>query len=110
MKNKNFLTKIPKKTKELFWENELDKVVISVENRGIFNRIMQIVLKKPKVSKIHLDEMGSFIWQNIDGNKTIYDISKELDKRFGQKSQPLYLRLEKFFMQLQECRFIQWEK
>ena len=31
----------------------------------------QKLLKKPKISYIHLDERGSFIWLKIDGEKMV---------------------------------------
>ena len=108
MKNKNNLSKIPKKSQNISWEMENEKIVITVENKGIFNFVMQFLLKKPKKSKIHLDEMGSFIWREIDGEKSVYDISKRLSEKFGKSAQPLYARLEKFFNSLYECKFIVW--
>lgn len=110
MKNKNFLSRIPIKSKKIKWDFENEKIVITVENKGFANRLMQILINKPKMSKIHLDEIGSFIWQIIDGKKTIYDISYELKNKFGKAADPLYFRLQKYFKTLYECRFIVWEK
>lgn len=110
MQNKSFLKAKPVKSKDILWSLEKDRVVITVENKGLANRIMQLLLNKPKTSKIHLDEMGSFIWQIIDGNRTIYDISEELVKKFGETAQPLYVRLEKYFKTLYECKFVVWIK
>ena len=42
-------------------------VTVYVENKGVFNKIAQVVFKKPRISQIHLDEMGNFIWCNITG-------------------------------------------
>ncbi len=110
MKNKNFLLKVPTISQDISWNMENEKIVITVENRGIANRLMQMLIKKPKSSKIHLDEMGSFVWVNIDGKKTIFDISNEVNKKFGQSAQPLYLRIEKYFKSLYDCHFIVWAK
>ena len=33
-------------------------------------------MKKPKVSQIHLDEMGNFVWPLIDGTRTVYEIAE----------------------------------
>ena len=59
-----------------------------VENKGVFNKIEQVVFKKPRISKIHLDEMGNFIWPYIDGARTIYDISELVHEHFGDKAEP----------------------
>ena len=47
-------------------------VTVYVENKGVFNKIAQVVFKKPRISQIHLDEMGNFILA-VNGRKE-YDI------------------------------------
>ena len=38
------------------------EVTILVENKGVFHWIAQKVFHRPRISQIHLDEMGNFIW------------------------------------------------
>ncbi len=54
------------------------KVTLYVENKGIMNRIMQALIQKPKVSYIHLDEKGSFLWPMFDGKTKVSEISPTL--------------------------------
>ena len=63
---------------------------------------------KPKVTHIHLDEMGSFVWPIMDGEKDIIAIGKEVEGQFGEKANPLYERLAKFFQVLDSYHFITW--
>ena len=70
----NYLEKIPVRA-EIEWETDSDgNVTLHIENKGVMNKIAQVLFKKPKVSYIHLDEMGSFIWPLIDGEKNILEI------------------------------------
>ena len=85
MKNKeNYLEKIPSRSADINWSTDENGIVIlDVENKGIVNRIFQKLLKKPRISHIHLDEFGSFIWPVIDGKKTIIDIGVIVEEHFG---------------------------
>ncbi len=110
MKNKkieeNFLDKIPVKS-EIKWEKSEDgSVTLHVENKGAMNKIAQLVFKKPKVSFIHLDEMGNFVWPLIDGEKTVYEIGVLVKEHFGEKAEPLYERLSQYFKTLEAYKFI----
>ncbi len=86
------------------------RVTLSTENKGIMNRFMQKVAKKPRISYIHLDETGSFIWPLIDGEKTVKEIADAVDSHFGKKAHPLYERLLKFFEIVESYGFISWKK
>ncbi len=75
MESNNYLDYIPSHA-NLKYETDTDgKVILFVENKGLFNKIAQLLFKKPKISQIHLEYMGSFIWSLIDGKRTIYDIA-----------------------------------
>lgn len=111
MKNKklpeNYLEKIPARREDIGWSAD-DKgiVTLEIENKGVFNRIAQKLFKKPKVSYIHLDENGSFAWLQTDGEKDILKIGEAVHERFGEKAEPLYPRLAKFFQILESYSFI----
>ena len=75
-----------------------------------WNRLFQKLLKKPKISYIHLDEMGSFIWPMLDGEKTVLEIGKAVEIEFGDKANPLYERLVKYFEILKSYNFIYLDK
>lgn len=115
MKNKkireNYLEKIPLRKAELGWTaDEKGIVTLEIENKGIANRIAQKLLKKPKISYVHLDEMGSFIWPLIDGEKNIIKLGEAVDSHFGEAAHPLYERLSKYFQILESYGFIKFVK
>ena len=110
MKNKeNYLEKIPIHPDNLKWStDENGLITLDVENKGAVNRLAQKFLKKPKVSHIHLDEFGSFVWKTINGEKSIIDIGVKVEERFGEKANPLYERLAKYFQILDNYKFVKW--
>jgi len=110
-KGKNYLDFIAEKNPEYNWfESEDGFVTVDVINKGAFNTIAQIVFKKPKISHIELDKFGSFVWKQIDGNKTIYDISKAVKQNFGKEAEPIIERLVMFFKILHNNRFILYKR
>ena len=56
--------------------------------------------------KIKLDEVGTFVWLEIDGRKTTGMIADAAREKFGQRVHPVYERLGKFIRSLKQSRFI----
>lgn len=103
----NYLEKIPRKKDGLNWsQDEKGIVTLEVENRGLANRIAQKLLKKPRVSFIHLEDFGSFVWLAIDGKRDIIAIGRSVREKFGEKAEPLYERLSQYFNTLESYGFI----
>lgn len=104
---KNYLDNVPVRSEKIKWSKDSDETVtLEIENKGIFNRIFQILFKKPKISYIHLDKTGSFVWPLIDGERDITALGKLVDEKFGEEAHPLYERLAKFFQILENYGFI----
>ena len=109
--SENYLEHKPKRADSIGWSTDNDgKVTLEIENKGVFNSIAQKLFKKPKISYVHLDETGSFIWPLIDGEKNIIDLGKLVEEEFGEKANPLYERLAKYFQILDSYGFITWNK
>ena len=104
---KNYLDYVPVCAPEHSWDlNEKNLVVIHVENKGFYNRLAQRFFKRPKISHISLDEYGSFVWRQMDGKRTIFEISHLVRARYGDKAEPLIPRLTKYFRILYQNHFI----
>lgn len=103
---KNLLDCIPQRKIENFSVDEKGAVTLEIENKGVFNRIAQKLFKKPKISFIHLDEFGSFIWPLIDGQINIMVLGEKVKEHFGEECEPLYPRLGKYFEILKSYNFI----
>lgn len=104
-KEENYLDNIPKINKK--WELTEDGVVeIVVENKGFFHTIAQKFFKKPRYSFIKLDVYGSCVWQQIDGEKSIYEIGQILKSQHKKAAHQLYERLAKFMGILEHNHYI----
>lgn len=107
----NYLDKRPVRHSGLEWTADDNGVVtLSIENKGFFNCIAQKLFKKPRISYVHLDETGSFVWPLLDGEKTIFEIGKEVEEKFGEAAHPLYERLAKYFQILDSYGFVDWNE
>jgi hypothetical protein len=106
-KEKNYLDYIPIHTPEnTFRLDEKGIIVIEIVNKGFYNWLAQKFFKRPKVSQISLDEYGSFVWQQIDGKRTIYEIAQMIKERYGKEAEPLLERVTRYFKILYQNHFI----
>lgn len=100
---KAFLQKIPEINLLLKWTTGSDELVtVYKENIGLYNKIAQLLFKKPRVTYIHLDKKGSFLWRQINGISTAGDIIKIMNEQFGDD----YLTVNKYFQILTRCNLI----
>lgn len=104
---KNYLDSIPVRNPEMEWK-ELDKkiVEVKVENKGFYNTLAQKLYKRPRFSYIKLDEYGSCVWKEIDGEKSIYEIGRILGEKHEGAANQLYERLSTYFRILERNKFI----
>ena len=110
IKGENYLEKKPIKKPGLNWEKKPNgMVILEIENKGIANRIAQKILKKPKISYIHLDDIGSFVWPLIDGERDIIEIGELVRKQFGSGAEPLYERLAEYIKIFENHGFVIFE-
>lgn len=106
-KNSNYLEFLPIIKENLKWESDDSGIVtIYIENKGIFKWLTQKLLGKPKVSQIHLEAYGSFIWQKIDGKRRVLEIADLAENEFGEEIHPLYERISSYFNMLENADLI----
>lgn len=111
VKTGNYLELIPVHHSQI--DSTMDEhgnVIILQEHKGLFYWITQKLLKKPRVSQIHLDEMGNFIWPLMDGTKDILAISELVKAEFGEKAEPLYNRLVTYMDTMERYGFVELKK
>lgn len=108
---KNYLNFIPIKNPDITWSKDASgMIVLKVRRNGFFDKIAQKCFKVPKESNIKLDKQGSFIWNCIDDNKSVYHIAQEVKSHFGKSADPLYDRLVSFINILYDNKFITLKK
>jgi hypothetical protein len=62
-------------------------------------------LKNPEFS-VKLDEVGTFVWQQIDGKNTFAQIAAKMQENFGESIEPVEDRLGQFINSLRQHNFI----
>jgi len=90
------------------WEDGSDgKAVLLVPRfrKGMLAKWVQPRLKKPYI-RVALDDIGSFVWKNMDGVKTFGDLVVDMRLNFGKDCEPADERLKKFFIMLYKNEFI----
>ncbi len=94
-KDKNLLTLIPIRIREFEMEGEKAVILLPRFSSGWPARHIQPRLKKPNM-KVQLDEIGTLVWQLIDGHRTVMDIAEEVEKQFGERVNPPHKRVGMF--------------
>ena len=106
----NYLERIPCRPSSIKWSTDNEGIVtLEIENTGWANIIAQKLFGRPRVSYIHLDKLGSFVWPLIDGEKDITALGALVDEAFGEEAHPLYERLARYFQILDSYRFVEWK-
>ena len=102
----NLLTLVPEKNTR--WEENENGKISLLKPRFKTKWLQQKLSKwmKHPDYKIHLDDVGSFVWKNIDGIQTVEQIGEKLREEFGEKVEPVYDRLGQFLGILDRNQFI----
>ncbi|MGE5678005.1 MAG: PqqD family protein [Pseudomonadota bacterium] len=106
-KKDNFMLYIPEHKHDR-WELRNKKVFLIFQHDRFAERLTRWLVKKPYVSDIELDELGSATWQLIDGKNTVYDIAQMLVGKFGEKCQPVNERLIMYLRYLNKKGWIRF--
>jgi hypothetical protein len=104
----NYLELIPIRNKESKSEN--GKVVILIPKfKNAFLKSL-IPKKKSENFSVNLDELGSDVWNLIDGVNNVEYIINCLSEKLGEKIHPAQERITKFLSQLYASKFILFNK
>jgi hypothetical protein len=86
---------------------EEDRVTVLIPKyRSRWMGWLQRRLSRPYF-RLHLDPVGTAVWLDCDGNRTVSDIGKRLKDKFGEDVEPLWDRLALFFRQMRKGRLIE---
>jgi len=71
--------------------------------RGLFARWLQPRLPPHKRHfKVRLDDVGTAVWNAIDGERSVGDLAELLYERFGDRVEPRYERVSRFIHSLDD--------
>jgi len=73
------------------------------------DKIMSKIIKS-RFFKAKLDEFGTETWLEMDGTKSVQTVSEHLQKKFGDKINPVNERLTKFLSELYKNNFITFKE
>ena len=81
--SKNYLDFIPEKNPEIEYETGEDGIItVLIEWKGFYHKIAQKLFRRPRVSDIRLDELGSFVWNAVDGKRMSIRFPKNSNSSF----------------------------
>lgn len=90
---------------------EVDNKIVTVlekQNHPIQNFFRKLKFRIPLYKKIKLDEYCSFVFLQIDGEKTVEEIGRNLESIYGEDCHPLYERLLMFLNHIEiNCNYIE---
>lgn len=98
-KEDNFMLYVPKK-KHTTWEIDKSQrcVKLLFYHDKTIEKFLRWLVKKPRVSDMTLDDIGSATWLLIDGKNNVNEISRKLFEKYGERCNPennsliMYLR------------------
>ena len=82
--------------------------VLEKQDHKIQKFFRKLKFKIPLYKEITLDEISSEVFLQIDGDKTVKEIVDNLEKKYGEKVNPLYERLLIFLNHIYiNCEYIE---
>ena len=106
---KNYLDFIPVKNPDIEYETDENGIVtVFIEWKGFYHKIAQKIFRRPRVSDIKMDKSGSFVWNAIDDEKDVHQLSKEMESEFPKMEKSLS-RLIKFLEIMKDNNLIYWK-
>ena len=88
-------------------EKQTVNLLLPRYGEGRIGKFLERHLKSTPI-KVKLDEFGSEVWQLCNGRRRVSEIGHVLEKKFGEKVEPVNDRLALFFKQLERGKCIQW--
>lgn len=108
--NEDVLNLVFKKNENIEYKvNDSGIVIIQEKQDHKIQRVFRkLRFKIPMYKNIELDECGSFIFLQVDGNKNVKELGEILESKYGEESHPLYERLLLFLNHIEvNCHYIE---
>lgn len=82
--------------------------ILEKQDHKIQRFFRKLKFKIPLYKEIDFDEISSEVFLQIDGDKTVKEIGDSLEKKYGEKVNPLYERLLIFLNHIYiNCNYIE---
>jgi len=111
--NEEVLNIIFKIVDDLEYRVDIDDhvTILKQQNHRIQRFFRKLNFKIPEYTEKTLDKYGSYVFLQIDGQKTVKDIGENLEIKYGNEVHPLYERLLLFLNHIDvNCHYIEKNK
>ncbi len=103
----NIIYKVPEKVNYEISEEGM-VTILEKQDHKIQSFFRKLRFRIPLYKKIELDAYASFVFLQIDGNRTVQEIGKLIDSKYGKDAHPLYERLLLFLNHIEtNCHYIE---
>lgn len=89
-------------------ENGIVTIIVPKFKSNKFTKLL--LHQRKRFFRIALDEIGSVVWQQIDGHNNVNDICKKSLEILGDKIHPVEQRITKFLTMLYDARYISFKE
>jgi hypothetical protein len=93
------------------WEKDSEKkiavLLVPRFRKGFLKKWLQPRVKRPYI-RLSLDDIGSCVWENCDGKRTVREIGKVVEDTFGERVKPVDNRITYFFNTLYKSQFVRY--
>ena len=89
-----------------YWTKSNGHIVLEIWHNGFFDKAAQKLFGSPKSSEIEMDKYGSFVWNNINNQRTLGEIAELIRREFKEKAEPVEPRLLMFCKTLKNNEYI----
>jgi Coenzyme PQQ synthesis protein D (PqqD). len=108
--NEDVLNIIYKISDNLEYKVDEDNIVtiLMKQDHKVQRFFRKLKFRIPEYKNISLDEYGSWVFLQIDGNRNVKDIGESLEAKYGESVHPLYERLLLFLNHIDvNCHYIE---
>ena len=108
MSEKNLLTMVPERIAV-----ETDRIdgcarIEFPRFRSAPGRLFGRIFQASEKIKLTLDDKSTVVWDLVDGRRTVEQIGRELQRRYGRDLDPLYHRLGQLLAVMEKNRLIRY--
>lgn len=100
-----YLLNVPMVNSKLDFDISNNQLTVRFQHQSRIQKILRkIGFKIPTETILDFDEISQFVFQQIDGQRNIYEIGQLVSKKYGEQAEPLYERLVTFIDYLESTK------
>ena len=90
------------------FEFKEDLVILIKEEERKLSKLEKKIFKnlKNRIHRLELDKIGSFVWQQCDGNLSVLEIVEKTKNQFGESAEPAEKRVDLFLTKLAQNEMV----